>query len=174
MSMMAANPSSPDVMFQIGVVNLAENKFKEAEDAFRKAYQLNPANSRGLMGIVETYMAQNRPDQALQVLQAEAQKMPDRMEFRLALGNTAVRAGKYDMAIAEFQAVLQKQDQKSRAAGDLYLRIGETQRRQGRPQCGHRGAAEGPRDHTRESAGGQHPGADPGRRRTEAGSAHGL
>ena len=74
--MMDANPSSPDVMFQIGVVSLAENKFKDAEDAFRKSYQLNPANSRGLMGVVETYMAQNRPDQALQVLQAEAQKMP--------------------------------------------------------------------------------------------------
>ena len=130
-SMLASNPSSPDVMFQMGVVNLAENKFKEAEEAFRKTYQLNPANSRGLMGIVETYMAQNRPDQAMQILQGEAQKTPDRVEFRIALGNTAVRTGKYDLAVSEYQAALQKLDGKSRAAGDLYLRLGETNRRKG-------------------------------------------
>ncbi|MBZ5582881.1 MAG: tetratricopeptide repeat protein, partial [Acidobacteriia bacterium] len=47
-TMLKANPSSPDVMFQIGVVNLAENKYKDAEDSFRRAYQLNPANTRGL------------------------------------------------------------------------------------------------------------------------------
>ena len=129
--MLASNPSSPDVMFQMGVVNLAENKYKEAEEAFRKAYQLNPANSRGLMGVVETYMAQNRPDQAMQILQSEAQKAPDRVEFRIALGNTAVRAGKYDLAVSEYQAALQKLDAKSRAAGDLYLRLGETNRRKG-------------------------------------------
>jgi tetratricopeptide (TPR) repeat protein len=130
-SMLASNPSSPDVMFQVGVVNLAENKFKEAEDAFRKAYQLNPANSRGLMGIVETYMTQNRPDQAMQILRSEAEKAPDRVEFRIALGNIAVRAGKYDLAIAEYLAALQKSDAKSRTSGDLFLRLGETNRRKG-------------------------------------------
>ena len=52
--MLKANPSSPDIHFQMGVVNLAENRYKEAEEAFRKSYQLNPANSRGLMGVVET------------------------------------------------------------------------------------------------------------------------
>jgi tetratricopeptide (TPR) repeat protein len=129
--MLQANPSSPDVLFQVGVVSLAENKFQEAEASFRRAYQLNPANTRGLMGMVETYMVQNRPDQALQLLQAEAEKAPGRMEFRVALGNTAVRAGKYDMAIAEFNRALELSDRQSRAAGDLYLRLGETHRRKG-------------------------------------------
>jgi len=67
-AMLKSAPSSPDVLFQLGVVNLAEGKYKEAEDAFRRAYQLNPANSRGLMGVVETYMAQNKPDAALSLL----------------------------------------------------------------------------------------------------------
>jgi len=130
-AMLKANPSSPDVLFQLGVVNLAENRFKEAEDAFRRAYQLNPANSRGLMGIVETNMAQNKPDAALALLQAESDKAPNRLEFLLALGNTAVRAGKYDMAVATFQKVLGALDKGSKAQGDMYLRIGETYRRKG-------------------------------------------
>jgi tetratricopeptide (TPR) repeat protein len=129
--MLKANPSSPDILYQLGVVSLAESKFKDAEEAFRRAYQLNPANSRGLMGLVETDMAQNKPDQALARLQAESAKAPARMDLVLAMGNTAVRAGKYDQAISYFQRVLDSLDKNARQRGDLYLRIGETCRRKG-------------------------------------------
>jgi tetratricopeptide (TPR) repeat protein len=130
-SMLKANPSSPDVLFQLGVVDLAENKFKDASDAFRRSYDLNPANSRGLMGMVETEMAQNHPDQALQLLQTESDKAPTRMDLALALGITAVRAGKFDGAISDFQKVLASFPKGSKQQGDIYLRIGETYRRKG-------------------------------------------
>jgi tetratricopeptide (TPR) repeat protein len=130
-SMLKANPSSPDVLFQLGIVNLAENKYKEAEDAFKRSYELNPANSRGLMGMVETEMAQDHKDQAMQLLQTEAAKSPNRMDFLLALGNTAVRAGRYDEAIGYFEKVTASLQKGSKAQGDLYLRIGETYRRKG-------------------------------------------
>jgi tetratricopeptide (TPR) repeat protein len=130
-SMLKANPSSPEVLFQLGVVNLAENKYKEAEDSFRRAYELNPANSRGLMGVVETEMAQNHPDQAMQLLQTESAKAPNRMDFVLALGNTAVRSGKFDLAVSYFEKVAAAMQKGSKVQGDLYLRIGETYRRKG-------------------------------------------
>jgi tetratricopeptide (TPR) repeat protein len=129
--MLKANPRSPDAQFQLGVVNLAEKKFKDAEDAFRRAYQLNPANTRGMMGVVETYMAQNKPDQAMQLLEAEAAKAPTRMDFHLALGNIAVRTGRWDKAIAEYQGLLAGTDKGSKQQGEVYLRIGEAQRRKG-------------------------------------------
>jgi len=130
-AMIKAAPSSPDVLFQLGVVNLAEGKYKDAEDSFRRAYQLNPANSRGLMGVVETYMAQNKPDAALALLQAEADKAPTRMDILVAMGNTAVRAGKYDLAIQTYSKVAAAVDKGSKAIGDIELRIGETYRRKG-------------------------------------------
>jgi len=130
-AMLKAYPAHPDVMFQLGVVNLAENKYKEAEDAFRRAYQLNPANPRGLMGIVETEMAQNKNDDALKLLQTESDKAPNRLDLLLAMGNTAVRAGKYDSAIQTYNRILAQLDKSSKAQGDLYLRIGETYRRKG-------------------------------------------
>jgi len=130
-AMLKANPSAPDVLFQLGVVNLAQNKYKEAEESFRRSYELNPANSRGLMGMVETEMAQNHPDQAMQLLLTESAKAPNRMDFLLALGNTAVRAGKYDVAISYFEKVAASLPKGSKAQGDLYLRIGETYRRKG-------------------------------------------
>jgi tetratricopeptide (TPR) repeat protein len=129
--MLKANPSSPDVLYQLGVVDLAQSKFKEAEDTFSRAYQLNPSNSRGLMGLVETYMAQNKPDDALALLSAESAKAPNRMDLVLALGNTSVRAGKYDQAISYFQRVLNSLPASSRQRGDIYLRIGETYRQKG-------------------------------------------
>jgi tetratricopeptide (TPR) repeat protein len=73
-AMLKANPKAPDVLFQLGVLDLAENKYKDAEESFRGAYQLNPANPRGLMGIVETELAQNHPDQAMQLLRTESAK----------------------------------------------------------------------------------------------------
>jgi tetratricopeptide (TPR) repeat protein len=129
-TMLKANPSSPDVLYQLGLVNLNENKYKEAEDAFRRSYQLNPANPRGLMGTVETYMAQNKPEEALKLLQAESDKAPGRLDLLLATGNIAVRAGKYDFAIQTFNRVLAQMD-KADKKGDIYLRIGEVYRRKG-------------------------------------------
>jgi tetratricopeptide (TPR) repeat protein len=129
--MLKGNPSSPDVLFQLGVVNLQENKYKEAEDDFHKSYELNPANARGLMGMVETQMAQNRTEDALKLLTEEVAKNPTRLDLQVQLGNTAVRAGKYDMALQCYQKVLDATDKGSRARGDLYLRLGETYRRKG-------------------------------------------
>jgi tetratricopeptide (TPR) repeat protein len=129
-TMLKTNPGSPDVLFQLGVVNLAEKRYKEAEDAFRRAYQLNPADSRGLMGIVETDMAQNKADEALKLLQSESDKAPGRIDLLLSLANVAVRAGKYDFAIQTYDRMLVLTD-KSLKAGDIYMRIGETYRRKG-------------------------------------------
>jgi tetratricopeptide (TPR) repeat protein len=127
--MAKASPASPSVFYQLGVVNLAQRKFKDAEDAFRKAYQLNPANSRGLMGVVQTDLAQNKPDAALQLLRDEVAKSPDRTDLRLALGNTAAQTGHFDEALGAFTAYLNGLDKNSKQRGDAYLLIGEVYRR---------------------------------------------
>jgi tetratricopeptide (TPR) repeat protein len=77
------------------------------------------------MGMVETEMEQNHPDQALQLLQTESDKAPARMDLVLALGNTALRAGRFDIAISYFEKVLASLPKGSKAQGDIYLRIGE-------------------------------------------------
>ena len=129
-TMLKGNPGSPDVLFQLGVVNLAENRYKEAEDAFRRAYQLNPANPRGLMGIVETNMAQNKTEEAIRILQTESDKAPGRLDLLFNVANTAVRAGKYDYAVQTYNRILGQMD-KSAKPGEVYLRIGEAYRRKG-------------------------------------------
>ena len=160
-TMRKANPSSPDILFQIGVLNLAENKFKDAEDSFRRSYQLNPANLRGLMGVVETYMAQNKTDQAIQMLRAEAAKTPARTDFHLALGNIGVRAGRWDMAISEFQTVLSSTPKGSKEQGEMYRAHRRGPAAQRRFQRRYRFVAGGAPDPSRRPRGAEYAGADP-------------
>ena len=122
------NPNSQEAMIQMGVVFAKQKKYKEAEDIFRKSYDLNPANSRGLMGLSEVIMAQSQPERAMKVLQSEIEKYPTRLEFRLALADVEVRSHKFDLAVTEFNGLLDKTDRKSAMAADLYVRLGETQR----------------------------------------------
>jgi tetratricopeptide (TPR) repeat protein len=53
------------------------------------------------------------------------------VDFRLAVASAAVLAGKFDMAIAQYQAVLGLLGSDAAARADIYLRLGETYRRKG-------------------------------------------
>jgi tetratricopeptide (TPR) repeat protein len=110
---------------------LAENKQKEAEAAFRKVYDMNPANPRGLLGLTEVYMAQGKADQAMAALQAEVAKAPSRLDLRVALADTAARTGRFDMAIQNYRQVADSMDKDARQRADVMLRMGEAYRRKG-------------------------------------------
>jgi tetratricopeptide (TPR) repeat protein len=130
-AMQQANPNAPAIYLQLGALGLAERQYQDAEENFRKAFALEPANPRGLLGVVETYLVQKKQDEAIHILQAEIRKSPKRADLRAALGNTAVRAGKFDLAVSEFQAALAGLDKGSTGSADLHLRLGETHRRKG-------------------------------------------
>jgi Flp pilus assembly protein TadD len=93
--------------------------------------QQTDAGIRELMQRVWSVMQQGQTDEALKLVQSEVAKEPKRLDLRKLLGDTAVRAGKYDLAISTFQGILKEVDARPSAAGDLYLRIGESYRRKG-------------------------------------------
>src|SRR5580658_4488401 len=126
-----ANPNAPDIDFSLGMVALKEGHLTEAEDIFRRAYAASPKDSRGLVGLVETLAAEGHFDQAIQFLKTELAKNPTRHDLQMALGNIAVRAGNFDLAIAQFQAVLNELDKNSKARGEVYFRLGVVLRRKG-------------------------------------------
>jgi tetratricopeptide (TPR) repeat protein len=79
--------------------------------------------------------AQEDIGQPMVRLRGEAAANPERLELELAVGNAAVLAGKFDLAIASFEKVLDRLDPDSRGAGDLHLRMGETYRRMGNAEA---------------------------------------
>ena len=131
-AMRAALPNAPDVYYQLALADMAESKFKEAEGNFRKTYELNPSDIRGLMGVANTYVMRNDPDAALALLQGESAKAPNRADLKSAAGNIALIAGRFDLAIQLYQSSLGNLDPAAtKVRGETYLRIGETYRRKG-------------------------------------------
>jgi tetratricopeptide (TPR) repeat protein len=126
-----ANPNTPDVDFSLGMLAVRENNLKEAESVFRKAYAANPKDTRSLVGLVETLAGGGHLDQAIQFLQAELAKNPSRIDLQMTLGNIAARGKNYDLAIGQFQAVLNELDKNSKARGDVYFRMGIALREKG-------------------------------------------
>src|SRR5215471_18818268 len=80
-------PAESEARYLKGVDLFQQGKNAEAEQAFREALELNPKNTRALMGQVEVMVADKRPKEAVDLLQGEATKYPDRVDLRMALGN---------------------------------------------------------------------------------------
>src|SRR4051812_14992131 len=74
----ARQPTPADTLFQSAVTQLSQGKYQEAEASFRKVTEMEPANSRGILGVAEVWVAQKKDEDALRLLQAEAAKYPDR------------------------------------------------------------------------------------------------
>jgi tetratricopeptide (TPR) repeat protein len=100
---LAAAQSPADTLFRTGISSLQARKFPEAEAAFRQLYDLEPGSTRGLIGAAQVYMAQGNEDAALRLLEAEAAKPPVRPVLLVAAGDVAMRARRFDQAIAYFQ-----------------------------------------------------------------------
>ena len=126
-AILKAAPNSVDAKFQLGLLNFTEKNYKAADAIFRQMQETNPGDNRGLVGIVETQVAQKDFSGAIQTITSELQRDPNRQDFRLALANTLVRAEQFDAAIKEFQALVQKNPK----SADLYVRLGETYRLKG-------------------------------------------
>ncbi|MGD1071886.1 MAG: tetratricopeptide repeat protein [Bryobacteraceae bacterium] len=111
--------SQTEQLARAGITNLMAQKFPEAEAAFRKLYEAEPDKIRGLMGVVEVYMAQGKEDDAQRLLDAEILKPPARPDLLVFAGDTAMRTKNYDKAVVRFQQAIEAIDFKSE--GTFYV-----------------------------------------------------
>jgi beta-lactamase regulating signal transducer with metallopeptidase domain/Flp pilus assembly protein TadD len=109
-----------------------QGRFQEAEDVYRQIYVADPEDSRGAVGLSETYVSENRPDDAIELMRTETAKHPDRTDLRSALGNLYARTEQYDLAISELQVALDTVKNLSpKEKARLLLQLAETNRRKG-------------------------------------------
>jgi tetratricopeptide (TPR) repeat protein len=121
------SPENPDARYQIGYMAWQSKDYKQAEQVFNDLYKTNPKDIRGLVGIVETLVGQNKMADAIQLIQKASEKEPERRDMKLALANLYVRDLRYDDAMKLYNGLLQA-DPKS---NDLLVRLAETERRKG-------------------------------------------
>jgi Flp pilus assembly protein TadD/Zn-dependent protease with chaperone function len=75
-----------------------------------------------------------RQEPTLEQAQAASAAHPERVDLLLAVGNVAVRSGKYALGLDAFQKALERVGDDSKQAGDIELRLGETYRRMGKSE----------------------------------------
>lgn len=121
---LAAQPNFPDALFQMGLLNFQEKRYKDAEQHFLRLQKVAPNDPRGLVGMVETLAGQKRFDEAVRMLEDSIAGHPERSFYRLTLANIAARAGKYDLALGHFRQLLDKNPRNF----DVQLRIAEVYR----------------------------------------------
>jgi len=86
-SALKQQPNSPDALLQLGELRLSEKNYPEAERAFRKSYEQDPRDTRGLLRIAEMYIARNESGRAIQILRQESKKHPDRLDLHRAIAD---------------------------------------------------------------------------------------
>jgi tetratricopeptide (TPR) repeat protein len=131
-------PQSVDVRLELAYVALNKQKYSEAEAAFQKILDAHPQEWRALAGLVNTDLAQDRPDRAASRLEQQLDRSHGAPQVRYMMATTALRTGRYNVAIENFR---QLADQTSnsidpqlqladvyRLKGDYHNAIGTLQR----------------------------------------------
>jgi tetratricopeptide (TPR) repeat protein len=115
------------VEMQLGVIALRQKHYAEAESYFQKMYREGDQDLHPLAGLVSTYVAENLPDRALQLLETEVKRTPGSVGTEALLAATAEAAGKSDLALSE----LQNMAKQAPNSADLQMRIALLERKQG-------------------------------------------
>ena len=101
-------PQSPVGFVVEGNVLMAQNKFRNAAEAYEKAYGIS--KSGFLVTKLHTaYMLAGEPEQAEKRLSQWLKESPDDIDVRLYAANTSIRRGAYDDAIGHYELILQQQ-----------------------------------------------------------------
>ncbi|MDQ6676832.1 MAG: tetratricopeptide repeat protein, partial [Acidobacteriota bacterium] len=125
-TLLTVNPKQPETLLEVGVLDLMEKKYQEANDVFRRAYEADPTNSRGLLGQAKSLMLLGKPAEALKLVEAESRRLPNRKDLKLDLADLEVSAGQFERAVNDYRALLENSSDTQRQQGEIYARMGET------------------------------------------------
>jgi tetratricopeptide (TPR) repeat protein len=123
------SPNNAPSYVQLGNLRVAQNRSADAQKAFQKALDLDPNSSDALGGVLNTYLLQKQPDQALSIARAQLQKYPNNVGFHIILGRLLFEQKK-DPAGAE--AEFQRASELDKNNAEALLSLGMVQNAQGK------------------------------------------
>lgn len=121
-------PKDPEIAFQMGMLDLHERRFSDAEAIFRKLTPEDGGDGRVLAALVQTLGAQNRVDDELAVIRQKIAKSPKSVVLHALLAKTAAETTHYDTAIEEYKQMLAaapNSEQTALALGTTYRLKGD-------------------------------------------------
>jgi superkiller protein 3 len=119
------DPRSASAFSNLGVALDARGEYARAEAAYRHSLDLDPNNITTLLNLGTNLLAQNKAAEAIDIMQRVVQA-DDAPAHRKRLGDALAKAGRYDDAVKEYQAVLQQDPQYYPALNEIgWTRIAE-------------------------------------------------
>ena len=100
------NTSSPQnlaVRYQLGVLAIAERKFKQAEDIFHQLQEAKPGEIQVIGGLIDAYGGQNQPGKAKQLVEEELKRAPNSQALQGMLAQLSVATGDVGSAIEQYK-----------------------------------------------------------------------
>lgn len=119
---------SPNLFFQIGRANNIRYRWKEAEEYFLKAINIDPNNNLSYHGLGVSYLRRNMLEQAAENFLIAIEINNNMPQTHYCLGETLMKLGLNDQAIEAFQMALYFQPNFVRAhkwLADLYKLTGK-------------------------------------------------
>jgi tetratricopeptide (TPR) repeat protein len=117
-------PQFAEAYLELGTLNLIEKKYAPARDEFRHAFQENPNDLRPLVGEARTWLAQDQPDKAIDVMQKEVAAHPQRADLLREFASLKVEVGQFDSAMGDYRELLEKFKENPRDTAQTYAAIG--------------------------------------------------
>jgi Flp pilus assembly protein TadD len=108
MAILRDRPTYPEANLQLAMLDVAERHYKEAESRFRKYYLPQKGDYRALKGLIEIRFATNDAPGAVELMRNEALNHPDSSDVQMLFGQTALRAGRFDFAVATYRALAER------------------------------------------------------------------
>jgi len=99
-------PESLNVNLNLAFLATLEKRYRDAESQYLRLYKPGQKDMRPLEGLIQVYGAENQIDKGLKLTEQEVKIAPDSRPARLLLAATAIRAGKLDMAIQQYEWLL--------------------------------------------------------------------
>ncbi len=96
-------PKAPQVQFRLGVLDMAEHKYKEAEEVFGKLESSAAGDPQVLAGLAEAYAGENESGKAIQLLEDEVKRNPGSPVVRQVLARFAAVSGRFDIATEQYK-----------------------------------------------------------------------
>jgi len=124
----AVAPQSHLGYVQLGNLKLAQKQYSDAGKAYRQALDRDPNSTDALRGLMNTYMEQNKPDEAIAVANAQIAKAPINSSFYDLLGS-ALSQNKKDLKAAE--TFFRKAIELDKNNIDALIKLGQVQAAQG-------------------------------------------
>ncbi|HEX4137650.1 MAG TPA: tetratricopeptide repeat protein [Bryobacteraceae bacterium] len=124
-------PNAIEPKLQLGALRMAQKRYSDAEEIYRTLHETNRQDLRPLRGLLDSMVAQEHYDAAIQLLNQEKQKPGAPVaQLDALLGDTALRGHKLDVAVQQYSRLVTSKPNSAfdhLRLGDAYLQKGDTQ-----------------------------------------------